>query len=191
MEHLFDKIRFWDYHTYLYLHDAIAGRPWLNATYLFFAKYGIVIIMLSSVYLILKKRILAFISSFVALSFAVAISLIINIFWRRPRPFISHSGTVMMPIVQGLYASTVSFPSAHTYFAFTVATSIFLCGHRRLGTFLYFVAVLVAIGRIGAGLHYPSDTVAGALIGILSGYIAYKFIERSQAKWRCEENGGC
>lgn len=183
MDNLFQKIRFWDFHSYLFLHNAIVGRPWLNALYLFFAKYGIVLILLSFVYLILKRRAIAFVCGFISLFIAVLISVFISVFWQRPRPYISHSDTVMTPILNGLYVDSISFPSAHTFFAFTVATAVFLYGHRRLGFFLYLLAILVAIGRIGAGLHYPSDTIFGAIIGIFSGYVGYKIVERSQVKW--------
>ncbi|MCX5853928.1 MAG: phosphatase PAP2 family protein [Deltaproteobacteria bacterium] len=49
------------------------------------------------------------------------------------------------------------------------------------------MAVLVAIGRIGAGLHYPSDTVAGALLGIASGIAAHWFIRKNEHRWAVED----
>lgn len=183
MEHFFNTIRFWDYHVYITMHGAAAGRPWLDNSYLFFARYGIVIILLSFIYLIWQQRILAFVCSFIALAISAAFSLFISLFWKRPRPFISHSDSILAPITHGMYATSVSFPSAHTFFSFAIATSVYLYGHHRLGGFLYVVAFLVAIGRIGTGLHYPSDTIAGALIGIIAGLIAFRFVESSQKKW--------
>lgn len=183
MLEIFNRLRFYDYYYYYTLHDAIAGRPWLNGFYLFFAKYGIVLIVLSLIYLIWKQTINAFICTFFAMGIATFLAFSVIIFWRRPRPYISHSNEILQPITQGLHVSGVSFPSAHTYIAFSIATSIFLYGHRRLGTVLFILAILVAIGRVGAGLHYPSDALAGAIVGIVSGIVAKRVVDRAQVKW--------
>jgi len=183
MPTLWNNLRFWDYYYYSELHGAISGRPWLNAFYLFFAKYGIVLIVLSLIYLIWKLTINAFICSFIAMAISTFLAFSVIIFWQRQRPFVSHSDVFAKPITDGLYVSSVSFPSAHTYMSFALATSVFLYGHRRLGTALFVLATLVAVGRVGAGLHYPSDAVAGALVGIVSGILAKRVVEHSQAKW--------
>ena len=114
---------------------------------------------------------------------AVAIDIIIALAWKRPRPFVSHQAEVIRPITEGLKVDPISFPSGHTYIAFAIATSVFLYGHKRLGIFLLLVAIFIAIGRIGAGLHYPSDVVAGALLGITSGIFAYMMTCRVQKDW--------
>jgi len=184
MNNIWNTIRYWDYHLYKFLHGAIAGRPWLNESYLFFAKYGIVIIFLSSIYLIWKKKINAFVCAFFAMSISGLVDLAIIFIWKRPRPFIAHSNEIMTPITQGLRVDSASFPSAHTYFAFAIATAVFLYGHRKLGTILFIVALLIGIGRIGAGLHYPSDVIAGALLGIASGIFAYLIVHGREKKWQ-------
>lgn len=183
MEHIFDQIRYWDYHIYLFLHGAIHGREWLNEAYLFFAKYGVVISFLSFIYLIWRIKIRAFLCTFVAMGIAAAANIIIALVWKRPRPFISHQDEILRPITQGLKVDPVSFPSAHTYIAFAIATSVFLYGHKKLGSFLFLIAILIAVGRIGAGLHYPSDVIAGALLGIASGIVAYKITCKAQGDW--------
>lgn len=179
----FNLIRYYDYHLYQLAHGAIHGRPWLNETYLFFAKYGIIIFFLSWIYLIMKRKINAFFTTFMAMSIAGLIDLLITLFWRRQRPFVSHSADIITPITDGLRVYSVSFPSVHTYIAFAIATSVFLYGHKKLGAFLFLIACAVAIGRLGAGLHYPSDLVGGALLGIASGCIAYWIIHNNQHKW--------
>jgi undecaprenyl-diphosphatase len=183
MENLLNKIRFYDFDFYLAIHGAIHDHPYLNGFYLFCAKYGIILIISSSIYLILKRRINALICAATAMATAVFFDFFIMLFWQRQRPFVSHSQEIITPIIDGLRVSRVSFPSVHTYVAFAIATSVFLYGHRKLGIILFILATLVGLGRIGAGLHYPSDTIAGAFIGILSGYIAYKVVSKSQSKW--------
>lgn len=56
--------------------------------------------------------------------------------------------------------SNLSFPSAHTTTAF--------CGARmygRLGLPLYPLALALAASRLYLRVHYPSDVVAGAVLG--------------------------
>ncbi|HOX41440.1 MAG TPA: phosphatase PAP2 family protein [bacterium] len=184
MLNIFDSIRRHDYLIYKGLHGAIHDRPWLNDSYLFFAKYGIVFFFLSYIYLIQKKKINAFITTFVAMTVAFGIDFFIVLFWRRPRPFISHSDEILRPITEDLRVTSISFPSAHTYIAFAIATSVFLYGHKRLGTLLFLLAIGVAIGRVGAGLHYPSDIIGGALLGIASGVVAVRLVKQRQDRWQ-------
>jgi undecaprenyl-diphosphatase len=120
----------------------------------------------------------------VAVSIAAVIDALIVLDWKRPRPFISHSTQVLMPIISGLRVTRVSFPSVHAYVVFAIATSVYLYGHRKLGTVLYGLAILVAIGRVGAGLHYPSDVIAGALLGIGSAILAFLIVQKAEPNWR-------
>lgn len=57
-----------------------------------------------------------------------------------------------------------SFPSGHSASAFAFASAI---GRERpwLGLGLRFLAAAVAFSRVHTGVHYPGDTVVGALIG--------------------------
>ena len=59
-----------------------------------------------------------------------------------------------------------SFPSGHTATAFTVAGVAALCAHSARTTVIAMIlASLVGISRIAAGVHWPADVAAGALLG--------------------------
>lgn len=66
------------------------------------------------------------------------------------------------------FSGAPSFPSGHASFFFGLATPIFLW-NRKLGLLYYFFALINSIGRVSAGFHWPSDILAGAVIGIVSG----------------------
>ncbi|WP_160042447.1 phosphatase PAP2 family protein [Paenibacillus sp. USDA918EY] len=57
-----------------------------------------------------------------------------------------------------------SFPSGHTTAAFSVAIPLIL-GHAEWVYLLLPLSLLVGLSRIYIGLHYPSDVLAGAVIG--------------------------
>ncbi len=68
-----------------------------------------------------------------------------------------------------------SFPSSHATVAFAIAMSVFLF-NRTWGIPMLAAAFLVSWGRVFVGVHYPSDVVAGAILGMLGSYIIYKLI---------------
>lgn len=59
-----------------------------------------------------------------------------------------------------------SFPSSHAANIMASATVIFLF-YRRWGTLAYGIASIVLYSRVYTGAHWPSDVLAGAILGIL------------------------
>lgn len=92
----------------------------------------------------------------------LAIYKILKRHFARPRPY---------DACEGIQACTpsldeYSFPSGHTLHA--VGFGVLLCAYYPpLAMVVWPFAVLVALSRVVLGLHYPSDVVAGALIGWL------------------------
>lgn len=73
-----------------------------------------------------------------------------------------------------------SFPSEHSTAAFSLAATALL--YRLPGRFLLLGgAVLVALGRVCAGVHYPSDVLAGAAVGSCWAYLIYRTLP---PRWR-------
>lgn len=70
-----------------------------------------------------------------------------------------------------------SFPSGHTSASFAAATAIYAID-RRWGTAAYILAVLIGFSRLYLGVHFPTDVLAGAVIGILAAKAAQWFLEK-------------
>jgi undecaprenyl-diphosphatase len=70
-----------------------------------------------------------------------------------------------------------SFPSGHTSMTFSLATSLTLRYPDKpiLITGLYLYSTVVSLGRIYLGVHYPSDVLAGMLIGSGSAALVHAF----------------
>jgi undecaprenyl-diphosphatase len=60
--------------------------------------------------------------------------------------------------------------------AFGVATAVH-ASHPRLGKALYALAFLWGVSRVYAGVHYPTDIVGGACIGVAAA-LAARFLLR-------------
>jgi membrane-associated phospholipid phosphatase len=67
-----------------------------------------------------------------------------------------------------LLESWSSFPSDHAVLFFALATGLYLAW-RRMGWLMYFyTTAFIALPRVYLGYHYPSDVLAGALLGIVA-----------------------
>ena len=84
----------------------------------------------------------------------------------RARPFVAH------PQVDPLYVvHSSSFPAGHAATAVAGATLLsYIAPRGLLGFFL--LAVAIGYSRVYVGVHYPSDVLAGALVGAVVGFIA-------------------
>ncbi len=120
--------------------------------------------------------VLAFVSGFVA---RVVIAEPVRIMVARSRPY------EIMPVVHQLvdHALGRSFPSGHATLAFAIAVAVFFV-HRKAGVVFLFVAGIVSISRVIAGVHWPSDVAAGAILGMTTAWAAYRVMTRNDRALR-------
>lgn len=79
----------------------------------------------------------------------------------RARPFVADPSGVHL---FSHHAADSSFPSDHATAALAIAVAILL-RKRTWGIVVLIPALVVSVGRIALGLHYPSDVLAGMALG--------------------------
>ena len=78
-------------------------------------------------------------------------------------------------------SSSPSFPSGHTSTSIGAAFALLLgCKKKYLGVGIpaFILSFLVGFSRIYVHVHYPTDVIAGAVVGLISGLIVWIFIEK-------------
>jgi membrane-associated phospholipid phosphatase len=105
---------------------------------------------------------LASASALVAAAVAMLTNQAIAHLWDRPRPFTSHPA---LTHVLSARSTDPSFPSDHAAAAFAIAFAV-LVFSRRAGALFLAAATLIGLSRIALGMHYPSDVLAGMLVGL-------------------------
>lgn len=79
----------------------------------------------------------------------------------------------------GIYRNTDphSFPSGHAARAFLIATIASVLAPPWLAAILWVWAPLVALARVAMGVHYLSDIIAGAVLGIIVALLGLQFYQ--------------
>ncbi|MDP2864141.1 MAG: phosphatase PAP2 family protein [bacterium] len=148
---------------------------WLDTLAIFFAQYFEYILILCLLLFLLKNFkkywpmiIQAFGAAILARLFIVNF---IRWLWPRPRPFVENNVNLL------LSHNTASFPSGHAALYFAISTVVYRY-NKKAGIGFFLASFLISISRVFCGIHWPSDILAGAVIGILSGYVITLFFQR-------------
>ena len=114
------------------------------------------------------------------------VNLAVKSAWSRQRP--DRAGA-RVPVRRNVrMPASTSFPSGHAASGFAFAAAI---GRDQpwLGLALRFLAAAVAYSRVHTGVHYPSDAVAGALIGEGTGQAVAGLMDRLPSARRPSRSG--
>lgn len=98
----------------------------------------------------------------------------------RPRPWLDVAGLIPL-VTEG---DPASFPSGHTSVAFAFASALLWSGQTKWGKAAVVLAALMGFSRLYVGVHYPTDVLAGALLGLVYGWAAWQLWKRLNKKTR-------
>lgn len=152
----------------------------------FLGKDGIILVLLSLA-LMLFKRTRRFGTAMllgVAIG-AIFTNLFLKIVIARPRPYADESGVFyqLWLLVGQNVESDKSFPSGHTTAAFASMTAVYMTGNKRVSWLAYIFAFLMGLSRIYLVVHFPSDVLAGIIVGTVAGVIGTLIAWRLPQKW--------
>lgn len=154
----------------------------------FLGEGGFFWILLAVVFLFSKK----YRKVGVTMAFALIVMLLVNDLtlkniFARVRPFNFEPFADLyasFPVVDGKpdllvsLPSSFSFPSGHTSSSFAAATAILLNKKWKVGVPALVLAILIGFSRNYLMVHYPTDVLFGALMGIAYAVIAYFLIAK-------------
>lgn len=142
------------------------------------ALYGIVIFLLIAVYLWYtprnqvtnwhhKKTV---IQAGLTVLVVVLMENFFDVIVARPRPYAVYSNVTSFNVL----VDNASFPSLHVAVTFGFATALYLMRYRKLAVICFLLGILIGVARIVAGVHYPTDILAGMIVGVLVGLFVHK-----------------
>ena len=93
---------------------------------------------------------------------------------QRPRPFNAGAGIISLIGAEKGY----SFPSGHSGTAFATVGILWRTVPKPYAVCALVLAVVIALSRLYVGVHYPSDVLAGILLGLLTSTAVYHILQK-------------
>ncbi|RLC39334.1 MAG: hypothetical protein DRH33_03145 [Candidatus Nealsonbacteria bacterium] len=95
----------------------------------------------------------------------------IRFLWPRTRPFLENGINLLVEKI-----NQPAFPSGHAAFFFALSL-IVLFYNKKAGILFFIASILICLGRVIVGIHWPSDILAGAVVGLFSAWLVNKFFK--------------
>ena len=160
----------WDRHLEHWIVGLRAG--WLNWFFVglsWLGTYGLVWIAIALLVALLWRRPSVFVTVVAADALADVLAELGKVIVHRHRPYEHQLGPP---------TSSYSFPSGHAATSFACATVLSALAPRRRVPF-FVLATLIALSRLYNGVHYPTDVVAGALLGVFVALLVMEAASRT------------
>jgi len=151
--------------------NGLAGRwAWLDYFSIFCAEYlGYILLFVLALFLavnfkkywkmVFEALVAAFVTRFI-------IAEAVRFIWFRARPFVAEN---FIPLINQS-PKEASFPSGHATLFFAISTIVYFY-NKKVGIFFFIASFFIIIARVFVGVHWPSDILAGAILGILMGWL--------------------
>jgi undecaprenyl-diphosphatase len=165
-----------DLYIFQQINQLVGKSAFLDFLGVFFAKYlGYILVALLFLFLVknFKRnwRMLVFgLGAAVLARFGIVE--LIRFFTERARPFVENNVNLLLT-----HSAAYSFPSGHAAFFFALSTVVYLY-NKKTGFLFLLASFLISVSRVFAGIHWPSDILAGALIGGIVGWLVVRIFKK-------------
>ncbi|MEK7572262.1 MAG: phosphatase PAP2 family protein [Patescibacteria group bacterium] len=127
-----------------------------------------------------KEIVLVFFSGI----FAWCIAQVLKILFHTSRPF-----TEFLQVNPLFLENDYAFPSGHATFYMALAFALFF-SHKKIGYIFMFIALLIGVARIIAGVHFPIDILGGFILGALIAYLVRFLYDKSSKRTSSKSSFG-
>ncbi|HBI33806.1 MAG TPA: hypothetical protein DEA43_04155 [Candidatus Moranbacteria bacterium] len=114
-----------------------------------------------------KKEMLVF--AIITLPVIYLMAKLASLFYYNPRPFVVEN---FVPLIA--HTDNNGFPSDHTLLSAAVASIVYFF-NKKVGVFLFILAVLVGASRVLAGVHHFVDIAGSIIIAFVVSSLMYKY----------------
>jgi undecaprenyl-diphosphatase len=157
-----------DYRVYHAVNRFVFHHAWLGRALADIEKWAVLVVAVATFALWLlarpggsRKWKLASATALASAALGLLVNQLVAQFWHRARPFAAHRSAH----VWGSRSHDPSFPSDHASAAFAIGFAVLLFD-RVAGALFLAAAVVIGVGRVLIGAHYPADVLAGVLVGL-------------------------
>jgi undecaprenyl-diphosphatase len=165
-----------DWRVYHSINDFVWRHHWLGSLFKAIETYGTILIAVAAFALWFfarpggdRKWKLAAGSALGAAALGIVINRIVAAVHHRDRPFITHPSAHVF----GPHKTDPSMPSDHATAALAIAVAVLLID-TGVGLLFIALAVLIAIGRVIIGEHYPGDVLVSTVIALAAAFIVVR-----------------
>jgi undecaprenyl-diphosphatase len=165
-----------DWRVYHSINDFVWRHHWLGTLFKAIETYGTILIAVAAFALWFFARPggdrrwkLAAGSALGAAALGLVINRIIAALYHRDRPFIAHPSAHVF----GPHKTDPSMPSDHATAALAIAVAVLLFD-TGVGLVFLALAVLIAIGRVIIGEHYPGDVLVSTVVALVAAFVVVR-----------------
>ena len=164
-----------DWRLYHGIYDLSLHHHWLGSFFNGVEKASIPVMVIATAALWLfarpggdRKWKLAAGSGLGAAALALLVNLVIHSAYDRPRPYETH--TISHPWA---HSTDASFPSDHASASLAIAFAV-LAFDAVAGVLFLVAALLIAVGRVLIGAHYPGDVLASLGVALVAAFVVVR-----------------
>jgi undecaprenyl-diphosphatase len=164
-----------DWRLFKAIYDVSLHHHWVGSLFNVVENVSIPVMVLATVALWFlarpggdRKWKLAAGNGLAAAALALVVDQVIHAIYDRPRPYESH-------LISHPWTSKTdpSFPSDHSSASFAIAFAILMID-PLVGAVFVVAAVLIGVGRVFIGAHYPGDVAASLVVAAISAFVVVR-----------------